>query len=298
MTTPPVQNYSYTPIDEEFCAAADPQGKPSDKDDFQLVSRLDFQPGNTMDMTSMMEHWRRSWRVNSAYSFQLTPDPVAASSEKPNFVGRFEVRAGDYAGSFDQKLNADGILTSRSELRERFEARLGETYWYRFHTFIPENFPIEDNRLVIAQWHASDTGREASSLPLAVYYRSGALLIRARSSDKNTQLKDDDTTKVKLYTQNDFPRGEWHDFLFQVKWSYKSDGFVKAWMDGQQIADYRGAVGYKDHAGPYFKFGAYRDEEYMSTDAAGSPIKINATDPYVIYHDDYRRGRSCQDVRD
>lgn len=286
---------------EDFCQVEDPSGVVSpDQDNFDFVSRMNFETGSLSDLMSL---WRSSWRAGKDHAFQIVNDPaidpdLAIQSPSTNHVARFEVREGDYAGDFDRVPNEEGILTSRSEIRERYEAKMGETYWYSFRTFIPEDFPIEDNRLVIAQWHASDEDGEATSPPLTVYYRDGDLLIRARHSDKDKISKDDDTTKVNLYRQENFPRGQWHDFVFQVKWSYESDGVVNTWIDGKQVVEYQGGVGYKDEQGPYFKFGAYRDEEYIVNDGNGNQTKVKATDPYVVYHDNYRRGKSCVDVLD
>ena len=275
-TNPVNTNNTPTIYSEDICPVADPRGvATSDGDNFDLASAMNFESGSTADLMSL---WKYSWRAGRDHAFQIVEDPVMPS----NHVARFEVREGDYAGDFDRVPNEDGILTSRSEIREKFEAEMGQTYWYSFRTFIPEDFPIEDNRLVIAQWHASDSEGEATSPPLAVYYRNGELKISVRHSNKETISKDDEVTKINLYRQKDFPRGKWHDFVFQVKWSYQSDGFVNAWVDGEQVAQYKGAVGYNDEDGPYFKFGAYRDEEYIVEDAAGHKTKIKATDPYVI----------------
>jgi hypothetical protein len=284
---------------ESFCQTEDTDDLLSvDKDNFELVSRMDFEVGSLSDLMSL---WKYSWRAGRDHAFHIVADPIGVTdSQSPNptinHVARFEVREGDYAGDFDRVPNEHGILTSRSEITERFKAKMSETYWYSFRTFIPEDFPIEDNRLVIAQWHASDEDGEATSPPLTVYYRDGDLLIRARHSDKDKILKDDDTIKVNLYRQENFSRGQWHDFIFQVKWSYETDGMVNMWIDGKQVVEYQGGVGYKDEQGPYFKFGAYRDEEYMVENAQGHKTKVRATDPYVIYHDDYRRGKSCRDI--
>lgn len=302
MDTRPINADKTTSVElENFCQVEDPQGFPSgEADNFEVVSRMDFEPDSLSDLMSL---WKYSWRAGRDHAFHIVADPAKgldsqAQSSTVNHVARFEVHQGDYAGDFDRVPNEHGILTSRSEITERFKAKMGEIYWYSFRTFIPEDFPVEDNRLVIAQWHASDSDGEATSPPLTVYYRNGELLVRARHSNKEIILKDEDTTKVNLYRQENFPRGQWHDFIFQVKWSYESDGIVNTWIDGKQVVEYQGGVGYKDEQGPYFKFGAYRDEEYIVDDGHGNSSKVKATDPYVIYHDDYRRGKSCQDITD
>lgn len=288
------------PHPENFCSANDPRSIATPgQNDFDEVSRMDFEGRSADDLLS---HWKLSYSERED-TFTIVNDPAAnpkllRRGKAVNQVARFEVQKGDYAGSFDRKTNDDGIATSRSEIRERFDAKMGKTYWYSFRTFIPEDFPVEDNRLMIAQWHASDSEGEATSPPLAVYYRNGALLIRARYSDKEYISPNEETEKVNLYREEGFPKGQWHQFIFQVKWSYESDGFVNAWVDGRQVVAYTGGVSYKDEDGPYFKFGAYRDEEFIVDDGKETRAKKAATDPYTIYHDDYRRGKNCTDILD
>ena len=53
-----------------------------------------------------------------------------------------------------------------------------------------------------------------------------------------------DGTVVVLYTEPEpLEKGVWHDWILHVRWSYDSDGFVEAWLDGEQVIDYAGPVG-------------------------------------------------------
>jgi hypothetical protein len=56
---------------------------------------------------------------------------------------------------------------------------------------------------------------------------------------------------------------------------------VECWLDGKQVIGYRGPVGYNNDKGPYFKFGLYH---------------YDGIKPFIIYHDEYRRGFSRKDV--
>jgi hypothetical protein len=106
------------------------------------------------------------------------------------------------------------------------------------------------------------------------------LVIDIRFSSQKIQKANDGTGRV-LYEQKDFPKGVWHDFVYRVRWTYRSDGLVEGWLDGKRIIDYRGPVGYNDSDGPYFKFGLYHH---------------GGEKPFVVYHDEYRRGFSREDV--
>jgi hypothetical protein len=162
-------------------------------------------------------------------------------------------------------------------------APLGREIWYSLSTFIPQEFPIVESPTVITQWHASeDPGEDvaARSPVLAHRYANGDLIIDIRFSSHKIQQANDGSKRV-LYEKKSFSKGMWHDFLYRIRWSYLSDGLVECWLDGKQIIAYKGPIGYNDDYGPYFKFGLYHHD---------------GIDPFVIYHDEYRRGFSRRDV--
>ena len=65
---------------------------------------------------------------------------------------------------------------------------------------------------------------------------------------------------------SEVPINEWIDFKVQIKYSKYSrtadevleSGFVKVWMNGEQVGNYIGDVGKNDVHGTYFKFGIYK----------------------------------------
>ena len=84
-------------------------------------------------------------------------------------------------------------------------------------------------------------------------------------------------------------RNKWTDMVFHLKpiaskkmpKAFK-DGFLQVWMNGEQIVDYKGALGFLDDLEEiYFKMGLYRDH-----------MKI----PMRIIFDRFRRGRSYAEV--
>jgi hypothetical protein len=223
------------------------------------TARLDFESGDFSGWTE---------KFAASHSGRIVQSPV----RRGKYAARFELRAGDDTG--------DGV---RAELKEMHFAPLGREIWYSFSTFIPPDFPIVDTYTVISQWHASeDPGENAASRSpvLAHRYGEGTFVIDIRFSSTKIQRVNDGASKV-LYQQKDFPKGVWHDFVYRVRWSYRSDGFVECWLDGKRIIDYQGPVGYNDNDGPYFKFGLYHQDGER---------------PFVVYHDEYRRGFSREDV--
>jgi hypothetical protein len=221
--------------------------------------QLDFESGDFSGWTK---------KFADLYSGQIVSNPVRGG----RYAAKFELRTGDDTG--------DGV---RAEVKEEYRAPFGREIWYSFSTLIPSEFPIVETPIIISQWHASeDPGEEvaARSPILANRYGSGDLVIDIRFSSQRIQRTNDGISKV-LYEQKSFPKGVWHDFIYRICWSYHSDGLIDCWLDGKQIIGYRGPVGYNDGVGPYFKFGLYHH---------------GGSKPFIIYHDEYRRGFSRIDV--
>ena len=223
---------------------------------------LDFETGN-------FAGWR-TYKLLHPYSGRIVTDIV----RRGRYAARFELRAGDH-------LPEDRGGGMRAELKDNYKAPMGKDYWYSFSTYIPDDFPLRKPNCVISQWHGTqDDGEEARSPVLAHRYAGGDLIIDIRYSSTKIQHANDGTRKT-LYVEKDFPRGVWHDFRYHVVWSHHNNGRVEGWLDGRQVIDYRGPVGYNDDDGPYFKFGLYHHD---------------GPDPYVIYHDEYHRGPRREDV--
>jgi hypothetical protein len=211
--------------------------------------------------------WAWSHEFAAPHAVQLVPDPV----DPDNQVARFERRPGD------RPVN----LGRRAELSEfAFKAPFGREVVYRFRTYIPSDWPNQDVRCLIAQWHAWHDWVLAEALRspvLGIEYRDDAFLIRLCHNEAWRQQDNSPASnhKTVLYRSDAYAeKGIWHTFEVRVRWSPDPDGAVRVWIDGHPVVDYVGPIGYRDALGPYFKMGLYRDE---------------TPDTFVIYHDDYRR---------
>ncbi len=167
--------------------------------------------------------------------------------------------------------------TERAELREtsKLISKEGQTYEYSFSMFIPPDFPIVPTRLVIAQWKQDCDGHAPcsdDSPVVAIRYASGVLQITHQIGRHREAL---------FQTGEDL-RGKWTDYRFQIRFTPHEGGLLRAWLNGQQVADYRGvtaypesaATGYADPSTFYFKMGLYRDV---------------MQEPMTIYIDEYRK---------
>jgi len=167
---------------------------------------------------------------------------------------RFELRDGE------RWTDSTLMSTYRAEVATKEFPPEGSTRWYAFSVFFPTNFPIENNRLVFAQWKEKEAFLGTGLIPsLAFRFVDGKFSVSLRHSAEKTIRDPDAVPSEDLFKKGHFHLGQWHAFVVQVKWSYKDDGLVNIWWNGKPIAGYHGPVGYDEELAPQFKFGLYRD---------------------------------------
>lgn len=189
------------------------------------------------------------------------------------------VRSGEKAAKLtlrqgDQIDNEIGSNLERAELREpkSLMAKEDDNYSYSFSLFLPSDFPIVPTRLVIAQWKQNcQSGNCNPNNPvIALRYQSGVFQITLQVGPEKTTL----------YSQTESILNKWMDFRFNIRFSRKQDGQIRAWIDNNEIIDYKGVTayseifGYPDPGNFYFKLGLYRDQ---------------MAQPMTIYIDDYKK---------
>ncbi|MFM8435806.1 MAG: polysaccharide lyase, partial [Planctomycetia bacterium] len=141
-------------------------------------------------------------------------------------------------------------------MADRF--REGETYWYGFSIYFPEDWEPDVLAELCVQWIRPTN--QAGSPQLAMYLYEDQYVIR-KSWDNGQKPGVRNITSRQLWRGDILPdRGQWIDWVFEIKWSLAEDGFVHAWKNGKQIIDDQGANAYNDGDGkaPYFKFGLYK----------------------------------------
>ena len=169
---------------------------------------------------------------------------------------RFEIRHGE---AFETPENR----TYRSEVKTNYFPPMGSERWYRFSILLPGDFPIEKNRLVLAQWWAKTKrhlGEVDRSPILHLRFSEGQLLILLRRYPDRITLKDEKYLQTNLFETHSLPLGTWNDFVFHIKWSADDAGFIDAWWNQKNIISFRGKTENQDEVGPVFKFGLYRDD--------------------------------------
>ncbi|MBF9000243.1 heparin lyase I family protein [Vibrio nitrifigilis] len=213
----------------------------------------------------------KGWLVQAPNhrALHLANDPT----NKKNSVVRFELRHGE-------TLQTRTVNRPRTELYEQYRAPFHHPIQYQFRVFFPNEWHSDNVRALIAQWHATPDlhlGEVSRSPNLALDVHGDQLLIKLQTSsvavnhDNRTQMQ----RKV-LYRSDPIKKNQWYQMKVDVNWSWSSDGYVKVWIQHQQVVNYIGPTAYQDCFGPYFKMGIYRQD---------SP------NTFVMYADDYQRKR-------
>lgn len=155
--------------------------------------------------------------------------------------------------------------SKRAELKFPENIEMGRVYWAAFGLYVDDwgSVPDSDDAVLGMQLHSGGSTGLSPSVKLNA--RRGRMFnIDARYS-LSSPPKQSTSKSVK---SRDIPItfGKWLDFVFRIKLAVPDGGLVQAWIDGAQVFDYAGPVGYNTpDFGPYFKFGYYNWSKLSST---------------------------------
>jgi hypothetical protein len=216
--------------------------------------------GETLRLGKVLDPWNPNSKV---FAFQLGPNDPTTSGSK------------------------------RSEFEFPPNVQNGKTYWIAFSVNVQDwgSLSSGDDALFGTQVHSGDSSKGFSpSFSLVSYGSSGGRtfqVFRTSSSGGTSQ------TMVK-YPEIPIRFGQWTQFVFKFRHATDDSGLLQVWMDGQQIVDYSGPIGfntpgYRDYA----KFGYYNWSSFNSSrkvllrapvlvqDPSGSKYSVDALRAYV-----------------
>ncbi|MFA4941155.1 MAG: heparin lyase I family protein [Patescibacteria group bacterium] len=172
--------------------------------------------------------------------------------DAPDRPGEKAVELTVHPGDFLRQGPAAGQIRERCEIGEKAEyfIKPGANIWYGLSFYIPKNFLVVDNRLVIAQWRNNKTTKRHENPPLALRYINGELRFTIKNEDE----------WITLFNEPNAEKGAWHDLLVNYQWNKDHSGYCGVALDGADKGKYEGHIGY-DHlpAEMHFRMGLYRD---------------------------------------
>jgi hypothetical protein len=149
--------------------------------------------------------------------------------------------------------------SKRSELGFGKTIERNKVYWVAFRVFVPDwgSLPSNDVSIFGTQLHSGDNRRGLSpsfSLVANGNGRSFQVYTLYSTASSPTQSS---TTTIK-HASTPMPFGRWADFVFKFRQNTSGAGFLHAWMDGKQIVNYTGHLGFNTPGfNDYMKFGYY-----------------------------------------
>ena len=217
----------------------------------------DWAFSDSFEEENINRYWTQTWWSKTGG----VDDTVAFDGDSSL---RVVVQQGDH-----RLFGKSGQSTERSELNERHRHPLGQDVWYSFSVYIPEDFPIEDVRLVMGQWKQTAIFLWKKHSPsVAQRYRNGAFFITINN----------DAGKQYLFQTGSLDEpallGQWTSFRYHVRFDKGENGRLEVWMNDEKIVDYTGQLGYtSDLNSSYFRMGLYRD---------------TMIEPMIVYYDDFK----------
>lgn len=175
---------------------------------------------------------------------------------------RFEVRQGEHPA-------LDDVRDGTPNANERAEMYLADTDYsvlslpQATSLWLSGSLTVERENTasscIVLQFHATEDASDASASPVAALMldSAGRLVVESRTSAENP-LTSNPAGVSRYVGASAFPVGRRTAFVVNAKFDYAGAGFLKVWMDGLQIVDFAGAIGFNDAEGPYLKVGIYR----------------------------------------
>jgi hypothetical protein len=164
----------------------------------------------------------------------------------------------------------------RAELRYSGGLSNDKVYWAAFRHYVYDwgTLPTNDVGIISMQVHG---GNVAGLSPAVAFYSRGGrnFYVDARGSTASSPSQ---STSVSVRSpERPIQFGRWVDFVVKFKLNTSGKGFVQVWMDGTQIWNHTGTVGYNTGSErPYFKFGYYNWTSFQS------PRKVLLKSPVVV----------------
>jgi hypothetical protein len=159
--------------------------------------------------------------------------------------------------------DADVKGSKRAELRLK-AAPFGQERWYLISLRIPADWQRTPEPTTVLQWHAVDDkmlGEIARSPPLRLLVQDREWVIISRSDARLLSglplLRGPVVGEERVLWRGPLDIGVSTDWLFRIRWSHASDGFVAVWKGSTRIVCYEGPNAYNDLMGPYLKVGIY-----------------------------------------
>ena len=140
--------------------------------------------------------------------------------------------------------------------------KFGSEYWVGFAVFLPSDWKIDKSRAsndTIWNIHGSpdkNLGEKYRNAPFSLRVSGDHWVFTSRScTSKVCDKKNIKATSINL---GKWETGKWTEFILNFRLSYKNNGYIEMWKNGERVVNLSGPNTYNDTRGPYVKYGIYK----------------------------------------
>jgi hypothetical protein len=202
-----------------------------------------------------IESVNQPFKIDGKIGFKQAAYPQSISCSKDSLLdGKCVIRF---------ELNREDSIVhhgKRSEISFPAEVTIPVERWYAFSIFVPDFDSIDLLPEIVAQWHAVpdlSLGENWRSPPISLRIQNGhwrlVNLWALDSKNSNRTYSGREITDFGLVNYL-----KWTRWVFHIIFSFKKDGLLEIWNDGNLIYKKNGSNYYNDYTGPFFKFGIYK----------------------------------------
>jgi Ca2+-binding RTX toxin-like protein len=195
--------------------------------------------------------------AGKAYNYSKTGD-----------VTRFEVRSGD------RWVQDVAHPKERSEIAVREKFAFNQKYEITFGMMIEPGAKNTAQWMTLVQLASTFDPGESHSPPLAIEMVGEKMRIVTRD-DSNAFTQGNNVNYVRHYTDTaDIVRGKWYEFKIELVVDPHGKGSLVVIRDGVTLVNFKGALGFNDVQGTYWKEGVYRETSEESFAANFKGLKL------------------------
>ncbi|CAN5616767.1 hypothetical protein BH10BAC3_BH10BAC3_42110 [soil metagenome] len=224
--------------------------------------------GTDLNLISTIENCGTTWTLS----------PIATPVFQDTKSSRFEIRKDQALVGSGDRVRSEATIIKGSE-----DSRFSPEMWYSFAVLFPSaGLEFDKTRDCFNQWY--ENGGKETTLRvemdrayLEVCPPEGSSIMKQYDLFA-TSLTADGTTATFV----PIPKDTWHEFVFHIKHSLGTDGFIEVWRDGLQIHSITGRNIHKEL--PKWKLGLYKTSFLDES----SPWQSR-----VIYFDNIRVGKTA-----
>lgn len=193
----------------------------------------------------------------------LAKNSVILEDFKGEHSIRLRFKADDVGGAGDwSRFGKPGYAQRLQFFENDGGVETGKEMWYRVGFYVPKNYITHGHSLSFFDFKPVKDCIDIESPVLSMNLRPEGLNAYIAGQFNYDKCVKSDVTKQcdkEEYVFN-FGRGytdQWIMLVMNVKWAEK-DGFIKIWMNGNQVINYKGSLPVKEAEAVRFKFGPYR----------------------------------------